>query len=30
MGIAIGGLALADPIVASHPATFTAVIAGTL
>lgn len=30
MGIAIGGLALADPIVASHPATFTAVMAGTI
>lgn len=30
MGIAIGGLALADPVIASHPATFTAVMAGTI
>lgn len=30
MGIALGGLALADPVVASHPVTFTAVIAGTI
>ena len=30
MGIALGGLALADPIVASHPITFSAVIAGTI
>lgn len=30
MGIAIGGLALADPVVASHPMTFTAVMAGTI
>lgn len=30
MGFAIGGLALADPVVASHPATFTAVMAGTI
>ena len=30
MGIALGGLALADPVVASHPITFTAVIAGTI
>lgn len=30
MGIAIGGLALADPAVASHPMTFTAVMAGTI
>ena len=29
MGIALGGLALADPVVASHPMTFAAVIAGT-
>lgn len=30
MGIAIGGLALADPVVASHPMTFAAVMAGTI
>lgn len=30
MGIALGGLALADPVVASHSMTFTAVIAGTI
>jgi inner membrane protein len=30
MGIALGGLAMADPVVASHPATATAVIAGTI
>ncbi|ATP41855.1 hypothetical protein CSE16_18520 [Solibacillus sp. R5-41] len=30
MGIALGGLALADPVVASHPVTFTAVIIGTI
>ncbi|MER1986731.1 MAG: metal-dependent hydrolase [Solibacillus sp.] len=30
MGIALGGLALADPVVASHPMTFTAVMAGTI
>lgn len=30
MGIALGGLALADPVVASHPMTFTAVLAGTI
>ncbi|MEO4055458.1 metal-dependent hydrolase [Solibacillus sp. CAU 1738] len=30
MGIALGGLAFADPVVASHPITFTAVIAGTI
>ncbi|AQQ52495.1 metal-dependent hydrolase [Planococcus lenghuensis] len=30
MGIALGGLALVDPAVASHPATATAVMAGTI
>ena len=30
MGIALGGLALADPVVASHSITTTAVIAGTI
>ncbi|MFL0583022.1 metal-dependent hydrolase [Solibacillus silvestris] len=30
MGIAIGGLALVDPTVASHSMTFTAVMAGTI
>lgn len=30
MGIALGGLALADPVVASHSMTFTAVMAGTI
>lgn len=30
MGIALGGLALADPVVASHPMTFTAVMAGAI
>ncbi|MDN7243695.1 metal-dependent hydrolase [Planococcus sp. N028] len=30
MGIALGGLAMADPVVASHPITMTAVIAGTI
>lgn len=30
MGIALGGLALADPVVASHPVTFTAVMIGTI
>ncbi|GLC90301.1 metal-dependent hydrolase [Lysinibacillus piscis] len=30
MGIALGGLALADPIVAHHSITFTAVMAGTI
>ena len=30
MGIALGGLALADPVVASHPVTFAAVMAGTI
>ncbi|AWE08736.1 hypothetical protein DCE79_15840 [Lysinibacillus sp. 2017] len=30
MGIALGGLALADPVVASHPITFTAVMAGAI
>jgi inner membrane protein len=30
MGIALGGLAAADPVVASHPATMTAVFAGTI
>lgn len=30
MGIALGGLAVADPVVASHPATMTAVFAGTI
>lgn len=30
MGIALGGLALADPVVASHPVTFAAVMAGTV
>lgn len=30
MGIALGGLALADPNVAAHSATFTAVMAGTI
>ncbi len=30
MGIALGGLAMADPVVASHPATATAVITGTI
>ncbi|MEG0258525.1 MAG: metal-dependent hydrolase [Lysinibacillus sp.] len=30
MGIALGGLALADPVVANHSLTFTAVIAGTI
>lgn len=30
MGIAIGGLALADPVVASSPAMFGAVMAGTI
>lgn len=30
MGIALGGLALVDPVVASHTATFTAVMAGTI
>ncbi|MCT6924939.1 MULTISPECIES: metal-dependent hydrolase [Bacillales] len=30
MGIALGGLALADPIVANHSITFTAVMAGTI
>lgn len=30
MGISLGGLALADPVVASHSMTFTAVIAGTI
>ena len=30
MGIALGGLALADPVVANHSMTFTAVIAGTI
>ncbi|WP_274308117.1 metal-dependent hydrolase [Solibacillus daqui] len=30
MGIALGGLALADPVVASHPMTFAAVMAGTI
>ncbi|MGI2329553.1 metal-dependent hydrolase [Planococcus sp. YIM B11945] len=30
MGIALGGLAMADPTVASHPITMTAVIAGTI
>ena len=30
MGIALGGLALADPVVAEHSITFTAVMAGTI
>lgn len=30
MGIALGGLAMADPVVASSPVTMTAVIAGTI
>ena len=30
MGIALGGLALADPVVANHSMTFTAVMAGTI
>lgn len=30
MGIALGGLAMADPVVAGHPMTMTAVIAGTI
>ncbi|WP_088008183.1 metal-dependent hydrolase [Indiicoccus explosivorum] len=30
MGIALGGLAMADPVVAAHPATSTAVMAGTI
>lgn len=30
MGIALGGLAMADPVVASHPVTMTAVLAGTI
>ncbi|MBT2572290.1 metal-dependent hydrolase [Planococcus sp. ISL-110] len=30
MGIALGGLAMADPAVASHPATMTAVISGVI
>ncbi|MEK4230757.1 metal-dependent hydrolase [Solibacillus sp. FSL H8-0538] len=30
MGIALGGIALADPVVASHPMTFTAVMAGAI
>ena len=30
MGIAISGLALADPVVASHPLTFAAVMAGAI
>lgn len=30
MGIALGGLALADPVVANHSITFTAVMAGTI
>ncbi|TWT13438.1 metal-dependent hydrolase [Planomicrobium sp. CPCC 101079] len=30
MGIALGGLAMADPAVAGHPITMTAVIAGTI
>lgn len=30
MGIALGGLALADPVVANHSVTFTAVMAGTI
>ncbi|CEA03311.1 hypothetical protein BN1050_01525 [Metalysinibacillus saudimassiliensis] len=30
MGISLGGLALVDPVVASEPATFTAVMAGMI
>lgn len=30
MGVALGGLALADPVVADHSATYAAVIAGTI
>ena len=30
MGIALGGLAMADPVVASHPVTTTAVISGVI
>lgn len=30
MGIALGGLAMADPVVASHPVTMTAVISGVI
>ena len=30
MGVALGGLAMADPVVANHPITFTAVIVGTI
>ncbi|AQU78674.1 MULTISPECIES: metal-dependent hydrolase [Planococcus] len=30
MGIALGGLAMADPVVASHPITMTAVISGVI
>ncbi|KAA0955058.1 metal-dependent hydrolase [Planococcus sp. ANT_H30] len=30
MGVALGGLAMADPVVASHPVTMTAVISGVI
>ncbi|MFK8795790.1 metal-dependent hydrolase [Planococcus plakortidis] len=30
MGIALGGLAMADPVVAAHPVTWTAVLTGTI